>query len=1129
MPVPTRETPMPADHPHAPEPARSGHDAEPGRPADTPTQTPPGGTVTGPGGRPGSAGTLAGSAEAEARAAALSASGVPAAGRWVAVPGYEVEAEIARGGMGVVYKARHVRLNRPTALKMILGGRHQDPTARVRFLIEAEAVAALDHPHVVPVYEFGEHDGLPFLAMEFVGGGTLAQSLDREGRPAPRAAAVMVAKLAGAVAAAHAKGVVHRDLKPSNVLLTEAGEPKLTDFGLAKVGDSGVSVSGAIMGTPSYMAPEQAAGRTREVGTPADVYSLGAILYELLTGRPPFLEESPAATIHQVLSREPDRPRAVEPTVPRDLETVCLKCLEKGPHKRYATAEALGADLRAFLDGRPIVARPVGAMERAWKWARRHPERAAGIAAALLLVAGVAVAAGVIRDRQAAEVRRKERETRAAALVEALAAADTVGVPRLLDDLTEYSDLTGPGLRELVARPVDTRPGLHGRLALLADEPGRAAELAEYLPTCRPGELLTLRDLLKPHAIAVGPGLWATLADGAAKPGQRVRAAAALAGLTPHDVRWSGVAPGLAREVVEEPSLDAVVVWRQALEPVRDHLLPPLMNEYQASLARIRSGKLGDSDLVAEVLAFDLTANLLARYATDRPAELAELAVTLDARHYPRFADAIGRNKPAVVPLLRAELGKGALPGWAGAGETGPAVAAVVGAPAVGDVLDADAVIDARAKRRGYAAAALLTLGEAEAVWPVFRFPADGDPGPRGYLLARLAAVGADSLALLRRFGAEADVSAQRALVIALGDFPSRGGPVAEQEAFVSRLLALYRGHPDSGLHSAIDWLLRQKWGKAAEVAAIDAGLAAAAQARVVARGLADAAPVPVRVGPLLRAPAVAVGTDWFVNAEGQTFAVVRGPVEFVMGSPATEPGRIDANEPPHPKRIGRTFAIATREVTVEQFLKFQPGHDWVRRYSPGPDTPAVSVSWYDCAAYCNWLSEREGIPPDQWCYLPNKEGQYAEGMRMKAGHLQLTGYRLPTEAEWEYSCRAGAVTARYYGRGEELLPRYGWFVRTADDRAWPGGRLRPNDRGLFDALGNPMEWVEDPALLDAPGQRDDTENSKLMLVDERTSRLLRGGSFFSQPVLVRCANRSNYRPGFRFISFGCRPARTLP
>ena len=331
------------------------------------------------------------------------------------IPGYMVEAEIARGGMGVVYRAQHLQLNRPAAIKMILGGKYHDPTAQVRFLIEAEAVAALDHPHIIHVHEFGTHENLPFFALEFVGGGTLAEKLKRDGKPTTRAAAELVVKLADGIAAAHAKGIVHRDLKPANVLLTEAGEPKVADFGLAKVGQSDMTATGAVMGTPSYMSPEQAAGRTKEVGTGADVYALGAILYELLTGQPPFRGESSIETIQRVLSRAPERPRAIDSAIPRDLETICLKCLAKEPAKRYATAAELAADLRAYLDGRPIAARPVGRVERAVKWVTRNPV-VTGAAAAVVLALSIGTIVSYLKYRDAeeqkgiAEARRKDAD-----------------------------------------------------------------------------------------------------------------------------------------------------------------------------------------------------------------------------------------------------------------------------------------------------------------------------------------------------------------------------------------------------------------------------------------------------------------------------------------------------------------------------------------------------------------------------------------------------------------------------------------------------------------------------------------------------------------------------------------------
>jgi tRNA A-37 threonylcarbamoyl transferase component Bud32 len=329
------------------------------------------------------------------------------------VPGYDLLALLGRGGMGVVYKARHQKLQRLVALKMIRGGATAGPEELQRFRTEAEAIARLQHPHIVQIFEVGDYDSLPFLALEYCSGG----SLDRElaGTPLPpQEAATLVAQLARSMHAAHAKGIVHRDLKPANVLLTEDGTPKITDFGLAKKLDvASQTQTGAVMGTPSYMAPEQASGQSATQGLACDIYALGAILYDCLTGRPPFKAATTLDTLLQVVHQEPVPPAQLNPRVPRDLETICLKCLRKEPKRRYASAAELADDLGRYLRGEPIAAHPATILEKAVKWAKRQPAQAttlavSAVAALLLAAGGLWFTNELMKERNQAQQKEKE-------------------------------------------------------------------------------------------------------------------------------------------------------------------------------------------------------------------------------------------------------------------------------------------------------------------------------------------------------------------------------------------------------------------------------------------------------------------------------------------------------------------------------------------------------------------------------------------------------------------------------------------------------------------------------------------------------------------------------------------------
>ncbi len=441
------------------------------------------------------------------------------------VAGYEILGELGRGGMGVVYKARQLKLDRLVALKMILAGAHAGEHDRERFRTEAEAAARLQHPHIVQIHEIGEHDGRPYFSLELVDGGTLAQKIGGTPQPA-REAAALVATLARAIHYAHQQGVIHRDLKPANVLLKHEGErikdekqqattpassfllhlssltPKIADFGLAKKMDSaaGVTGSGVILGTPSYMAPEQASGNSKNIEPAADIYALGAILYELLTGRPPFRAETALDTVIQVVSEDPVPPSRLNPKVARDLETICLKCLEKQPRKRYGSAAALAEDLQRFLDGKPVQARPVGNAERLWRWCRRHPAPAgAGAVAVFTLVALIVVL--VLMLRNAAQLADSNR---AKAKAEETARTQTEGRLKAVERSRQRAQRDAAGLFFEKAHAIAARdnPGLGVLWLAQSLQKAKAAQDPDLEETIR-WHLGSWRDHLYPQR-----GVW---------------------------------------------------------------------------------------------------------------------------------------------------------------------------------------------------------------------------------------------------------------------------------------------------------------------------------------------------------------------------------------------------------------------------------------------------------------------------------------------------------------------------------------------------------------------------------------------------------------------------------------------
>lgn len=403
----------------------------------------------------------------------------------------------------------------------------------------------------------------------------------------------------------------------------------------------------------------------------------------------------------------------------------------------------------------------------------------------------------------------------------------------------------------------------------------------------------------------------------------------------------------------------------------------------------------------------------------------------------------------------------------------------------------ADATAEAKvalAKKQASIGVALLAMGQGEKVWPLLKH--NPDPTLRSYLIERMGRGGVDAKVLAARLEEEKEVSIRRAILLSLGKYGSDQLTQNQRLTLLPRLLHLYQEEPDAGIHGAADWLVRQ-WQGAEQLKAIDEKLATGK---------------------------VEGKRQWYINRQGQTMVVVAKPEEFWMGE----------GEERHRKRIDRSFALASKEVTVQQFLRFRKDHKLNGIVAPTDDCPVNRVSWYDAAAYCNWLSEREGIPKEQWCYEPNEAGEYAEGMKMTPNYLKRTGYRLPTEAEWEYGCRAGTVTDYSCGASEELLGKYAWFhSNTAGIQSRPVGSLKSNDLGLFDMHGNLWEWCQD--VNQAKGQGRDGKASKdIEDVNSERDRVFRGGSFYDRAPSVRSAYRGNFEPTFRSGAVGFRPARTF-
>ena len=691
-----------------------------------------------------------------------------------------------------------------------------------------------------------------------------------------------------------------------------------------------------------------------------------------------------------------------------------------------------------------------------------------------------------------AETQRAEREERlrAEGLVHSLMNADTAQVPVLVQELGNYRRWADPLLHQSFEKATNgSAEKLHAALALVPVDAGRVAYLRDQLLVVNPAQFAVIQRALWPHCEAIKDTLWGVATAGKPDSRDAFQAACALATFAPEDGRWTTIAARVADYLLTREASE-LVAWRESLSPARKQLLQPLAAIYRNTGAREQ--------------ARTYATETLANYAADDPDALFDLLADADQFQFPAIYNKLADHRDRLVSLAEAELQKQAA---ADAGEE-----------------DRESL----ARRQANAAVALVRLGATEPAWPVLKH--SPDPRARSCLIHWLGPLGANPRSLIERLDDEPDVTIRRALLLALGEFSEAQLSMSEREPLIARLSALYETDPDAGMHAAAEWLLRN-WNHDAWLKQTNAKLAQTS--RVPGTDSKRIGPA----GSVAGLTALLAGTNarWYVNTQAQTFVILQAD-EFLMGSPTSEPDRSN-DEVQHRRRIGRTLAIAAKPVTREEYQRFldDAGNRDVTRYdidqySRSGDSPQVAMDWYDSARYCNWLSRTEGIPENQWCYEPNSDGKYAEGMQPAADFLERSGYRLPTEAEWEFACRAGAATSRYYGSGTALLPKFAWFIENSPGNyARPTGLLKPNDFGLFDSLGNVWEWCHDVYAKypvndsDAVINDDGDKNA----VEEKYSRVLRGASFRFQSSSVRSCYRNLNRPGYLSCYFGVRPART--
>jgi serine/threonine protein kinase/formylglycine-generating enzyme required for sulfatase activity len=706
---------------------------------------------------------------------------------------------------------------------------------------------------------------------------------------------------------------------------------------------------------------------------------------------------------------------------------------------------------------------------RSWNETQRKMMDAAAQHHALRALAAMAVVALMVLGGYRIYDRFKANELR-----DQLFRAQFDKVPVIIDELARYRTWADPLLRQEAddaKKNGDDARRLRANLALVSSDDSRIDYLFGCLIDSAPGEIDVIRRALLRHKDRLTEKLWGVVV--APRDDQQyLCAAASLALYAPDDPRWNAAAPRVAATLARVSPF-FVKSWIDVLQGVQDKLVRPLSG-IACDTARNANERL-------------LVTNILVACAPDRAELLTQVLIDGDNDQFNTLFPLLAKLGATPANILEEQLGKVA--------NDGP-----------------NRPQDKRCgERAAHAAIALLRLNRSERVWPLFKNASDETV--RSYLIHWGRPLGVDPQVIIHHLALETDTGARSGLLFLLGELPDAGWHEGQRQRFIEQLLAIFQQEPDPQLHSATQWLLKTWNGDGLVKAAVDR-LASDESER--------------------RADSTYTRRPWYVNRQGQTFVIVSAKRPFTMGSPASEHGPDVFVEEQHQRRIGRRYAIAASPVTIEQFCGSRPERQEDRdmrltKVVRTADCPQTAITWFEAAEYCNWLSDKDRIAPDQWCYERNAQGKYAEGMRPKENYLALSGYRLPTEAEWEFACRAGTTTQFYCGQDDAVLADYAWYENNSSAHIWPVAHLKPNDFGLFDMHGNVWQWCECPSLIYPTGPEiAGDERTTVEAITNAMPAALRGGSYKNLPRNIRASGRQLIRPESHEPNYGFRPVRTI-